>query len=631
MTAAPDISRSPAASGGRAATWFRVLMWAGIAANIVIATIAIVRTEAVLAFLHLEMAQPLVWPRFAAFLLILLSLFYIPSAIDPLVHRYSAIVSIICRAGGVGFFAIVGGRYIVFGLFDLVFGLPQAILLALAWRSHPQGATMSAPSRIRHSGRWVALALVVVIGVGYVGYEKLLARDIPVYADDEQHFKYGSIGNDGETGLPYAIWVVLPKLFPDYLPGPGGYASVGFRWEAGRTTSDAPLGFSRARVGFERMSINCAFCHITSYRRAPDAPLEFALAGPGNTVDVLAYQNFLAACVRDPRFTADVLLPAMEQEVRLSWLDRLLYRYAIIPIVKKRLLQQGERFTWTTEHHRPPWGPGRIDPFNPVKFDMLALPDDGTIGNSDMLAIWNAGARDQIRHGGPWHWDGLNTSLREVVVSSALGDGMTAKEFDNQARASLRRISAFLRRTRPPASPWRPDAAAVARGASIYRARCADCHDPAGSRTLTVISADEVRTDQHRLGMWTLVARDTYNDYRKGYDWGFSHFQKRYGYVSELMDGLWLRAPYLHNGSVPTLADLLEVPSERPKAFIRGDEVLDSARGGFVAPACDPDHPPPGRFCFDTTKPGNSNSGHVYGTDLSGSDKADLLAYLLTL
>src|SRR5262249_26416244 len=113
MSSAPDSSRSPAAFAGPAPTWFTILMWAGIAANVVTAAIAIAHTEAVLAFLHLEMAQPLVWPRFAAFLLILLSIFYIPSAIDPIVHRYSAIVSIICRAGGVGFFTIVGGRYIV--------------------------------------------------------------------------------------------------------------------------------------------------------------------------------------------------------------------------------------------------------------------------------------------------------------------------------------------------------------------------------------------------------------------------------------------------------------------------------------------------------------------------------------
>jgi hypothetical protein len=140
MTAGPKISPTRTASGpapGAAAAvqWFRVLMWLGITANIVAALISIIWTEAVLNLLHLEIAHPTVWPRFAAFLLILLSIFYVPSAIDPLVHRYSAIVAIICRFGGVAFFTIVGGRYIIFGLFDLTFGLPQAVLLLLAWKS----------------------------------------------------------------------------------------------------------------------------------------------------------------------------------------------------------------------------------------------------------------------------------------------------------------------------------------------------------------------------------------------------------------------------------------------------------------------------------------------------------------
>ena len=110
-------------------------MWLGIAANIVCALTTIIWTEAVLDFLHLEMAHPLIWPRFAAFLLILLSIFYVPAAIDPLVHHYSAVVAVTCRFSGVALFTIVGGHYIIFGLFDLTFGLPQAVLLLLAWKS----------------------------------------------------------------------------------------------------------------------------------------------------------------------------------------------------------------------------------------------------------------------------------------------------------------------------------------------------------------------------------------------------------------------------------------------------------------------------------------------------------------
>ena len=156
----------------------------------------------------------------------------------------------------------------------------------------------------------------------------------------------------------------------------------------------------------------------------------------------------------------------------------------------------------------------------------------------------------------------------------------------------------FLRRTKPPASPYRPDSAAVNRGHALYVKLCAQCHAATGARTLTVIPLEEVQTDRHRIDMWTTAARDAYNNYRTGYDWNFSHFQKVEGYVAETLDGLWLRAPYLHNGSVPTLADLLEVPQDRPKAFVRGGEVLDSSRGGFVAPLVRSDPPGERRFLF---------------------------------
>jgi hypothetical protein len=112
-------------------TCFRCVTWLGIVANMLVALFSIVKTEWILELLHLPLAQPLVWPRFAAFLLILLSIFYVPAALDPLRNRFAAIFAIICRFGGVAFFTVIGGGYIVFGLFDLAFGLPQAILLAL--------------------------------------------------------------------------------------------------------------------------------------------------------------------------------------------------------------------------------------------------------------------------------------------------------------------------------------------------------------------------------------------------------------------------------------------------------------------------------------------------------------------
>jgi hypothetical protein len=111
--------------------------------------------------------------------------------------------------------------------------------------------------------------------------------------------------------------------------------------------------------------------------------------------------------------------------------------------------------------------------------------------------------------------------------------------------------------------------------------------------------------------------------------------QNPYGYVSPLLDGIWLRAPYLHNGSVPTLHDLLNPPNERPQTFHRGYDVFDPVKIGFREPPPRPTGPngtsTEPHFLFDTREKGNGNQGHTYGTQLSSQDKEKLLEYLKTL
>src|SRR5919197_4180132 len=91
----------------------------------------------------------------------------------------------------------------------------------------------------------------------------------------------------------------------------------------------------------------------------------------------------------------------------------------------------------------------------------------------------------------------------------------------------------------------------------------------------------------------------------------FKHFRKTHGYANQPLDGIWARAPYLHNGSVPTLWDLLQSPESRPQQFSRGYDVYDQEKVGFVS-----DTPEAHRAGspYDTTLPGNGNAGHVYGT-----------------
>ena len=114
-----------------ALAWYRRVVIVGVACNVALGIAGVVNPTALIALLGLDPATPLVWPRLAAFLLILLALFYIPGACAPSEKRFEAIHNVVCRIGGVVFFLVIGGPYLIFGLYDLAFGLPQALLL---WR-----------------------------------------------------------------------------------------------------------------------------------------------------------------------------------------------------------------------------------------------------------------------------------------------------------------------------------------------------------------------------------------------------------------------------------------------------------------------------------------------------------------
>jgi len=94
-------------------------------------------------------------------------------------------------------------------------------------------------------------------------------------------------------------------------------------------------------------------------------------------------------------------------------------------------------------------------------------------------------------------------------------------------------------------------------------------------------------------------------------------------YKARPLNGIWATAPYLHNGSVPTLVALLEPAARRPATFHVGSTEFDPQAVGFVD---DPGFP-----VFDTSLPGNGNAGHEYASTLSAAEKADLLEYLKSL
>ncbi|HMB02443.1 MAG TPA: hypothetical protein VKP69_01735, partial [Isosphaeraceae bacterium] len=223
---------------------------------------------------------------------------------------------------------------------------------------------MSEQERRARRRMWLIVLLVVLALAGLVAFLvwfKLFREVRTPIADDAESFKYGAIGNEAYDGIPYWIWLVLPRVFPEYLPGNGGYAALGMVTEPGdpdgkSPAGQVPIGFSLTTVGMPRVAMNCAICHLSVVRKPGEVVPRTYPGGTGNQMDTQGYLKFLFACANDPRFTPDVLLEQIDYNVKLSALDRLLYRTVLIPQTKRALLQLAEQYAFMSD--RTPWSIG---------------------------------------------------------------------------------------------------------------------------------------------------------------------------------------------------------------------------------------------------------------------------------
>ncbi len=501
---------------------------------------------------------------------------------------------------------------------------------------------LSQPSIVPLRQRIKELVLAIVLiaaGVVMLKIAGTLSSNQPVvYEDIAEHFKYGSIGSEPGGSLlrpiggalpPYMVFKTLPAMCGERLPG--GYASTGLLFEPGR---DLPIGISRRRrFGVEQLGFNCALCHTSTVRESPTGPRRIVLGMPAQQLDLQAVIRFILDCSLDSRSrrrTSAARSRHPASACRCSSASCSVSGSSIAS--RSQTLELSNRMEASLGGNLPDWGRGRVDTFNPYKaiqfnWPLRKLPQPELIGASDFPSLWNQAPREGLQ----LHWDGDNDSVDERNLSAALGAGVTPVTVDH---ASIKRIRDWIWTLPPPEYPYTVDRALAARGAEVYRQHCVNCHAGAGFRKGTrdagrvgfVVPIDEIGTDPHRLNWYTeAFAGSQYALYPES-PYRFTHFRKTNGYATHPLDGIWLRGPYLHNGSVPTLRDLLEPPERRPKIFYRGYDVFDQRNVGFISTV-------PGegghQFAkFDTTMPGNGNGGHLYGTTLSDAEKSALVEYL---
>jgi len=252
----------------------------------------------------------------------------------------------------------------------------------------------------------------------------------------------------------------------------------------------------------------------------------------------------------------------------------------------------------------------------------------------DIMSTWNQRNRPAAQ------WDGAIISQIHRNLGAEFGviGDPAHVNFDNAKRTT--RLTQSLP---PPPYPFDVDTSAAAKGSQLFAANCGGCHT---SNSAAIFPTAYVATDPNRANLLTsFTAAGLVQALRAsctdpvacnkpdGSPLPDSQLARiTGGYMALPLDGIWARAPYLHNGSVPTLSALLT--GSRPSQFFRGNLTYDEKKVGFVSSRA----VTPGATLYDTSRAGHNNAGHS-GKDFLGSvdwknepDKTyQLLEYLKTL
>jgi mono/diheme cytochrome c family protein len=439
-------------------------------------------------------------------------------------------------------------------------------------------------------------------------------------------------------------------------------------WTGPQPRLDRPLGVvvGRARRAFpaveiEIANLGCATCHAGALHGADGLPTGEAWLGlPNTSLDLSAYVDAVLAALTRELERPDTLLATVARlypgasERELSTLEN-----HVIPSARERLAARAERYGGLLPFENG--GPGLLNGVGSLRFVVGVVhadarstelawtspPDlNGTTLRRSLLVDGVYAPPGATRFGPlaaadvtDTHLDAL-AGITSLFVSSTQGISPAAAR---RAVPQVREIMRFVHALEPPRFPGPVDRVLAARGREVYSEACASCHgiysdDPEHPRLVShpnrFVAQDRMGTDPVR---WRTV--DSASVRLMG-SLGYEELVEPLGssgYVAQDLSGIWATAPYLHNGSVPTLWHLLHA-EQRPERFWVGGHALDYelmgvagelGRGGTYRY---PDGYVPWSkpFVYDTREPGRSNRGHEFRT-LSEERKRALLEYLKLL
>jgi mono/diheme cytochrome c family protein len=431
--------------------------------------------------------------------------------------------------------------------------------------------------------------------------------------------------------------------------------------------SDAPLGLNTGvirrtvpAVHLTVANLGCASCHAGATFDAGGAPRTDTawLGAPNTSLDLEAYvQAIYTAFAAEPDM--DALIAAVPQvfpDTDPAELKTL--RSFVAPRVAARMKKiaagGGGPLPFVNG------APGLTNGVAALKMQLAQLHGDAHATERGFTSIPDLGERglrssllydgayapagmdvDKVMRSGditPAHLDDLATITAFFTVPSMGVRPDRARDHLGDAKDVFR----FFATYEAPRFPGPVDRAKAVRGRAVYAERCASCHGAYDDNVerpalqsfpnrIAPYDTDPARGAAFTAPLVAAVENSTYGDLLEARATG--------GYVAPLLTGLWMTAPYLHNGSVPTIRQLL-TPAERPARFMVGGHRLNyrtlgidgavDASGVYAYPAGYAPWSKP--VLIDTTQPGLSNRGHEADVaGMSEAERAALIEYLKLL
>jgi mono/diheme cytochrome c family protein len=418
-------------------------------------------------------------------------------------------------------------------------------------------------------------------------------------------------------GVPYAFWGLAKGSLGDFtrgdpLPGrTGKNAEVPYNW-----TVHTPAS------GEEIVSLNCLECHAGNFNNQlvlglGVADMDFTSVPMGALVENLPIPDIFPGA--------------------LGELAKFAGRYkAVGPAIKMLTVgtNPADMLAVQLAAHR--------DPVTLEWSDEPMIDVPSIMAPIDTPPWWRAHKKNGLFYNGMVRADHRGT----MMFASSLCTDSVAEA--TEILTYFNDINAYIESLRPPPWPFAVDAALAEQGAAVFAASCAGCHGtysadeadetyPSLLFPLHVIGTDPVLADAGAEGGSLMVMVDWFNSSFYGQLLQLVTHDPFPGYVAPPLDGVWATAPYLHNGSVPTLDALLNSKA-RPTYWKRVD--LDSGHYDqatlgwpYVVPGYGQDGAPDDerKYIYDTTKPGHANTGHVFGDHLSDNERAAVLEYIKTI